>query len=700
MKEMKTLTIQEETFEIVDGAARKGLEEKQPKGKYLTDHQPIKTVNGQSLVGEGNLEIESGSGVDEVAREKIASLTEEIAGEEELQFIPVVLNVSTDGYYGKDGAFVPTASNRGYASVDVSHGDKYRLSTVVGSTAIPAIVKYGADGAFIGFEKAGTGNKEQVVDYEFVIEENVSRIVVQTAYENNQPKLALEKETVVKTKSFYTKQESDERYIAKSGGAVGARYGIKWSMIDETDEGHRCFDAAGKTAVIAEGATLGISDFDSIYPWSEIKRCNIKHNANGASIVTFEGEKGFTLDGSNGDVFVRIPKFYIERYKQDGYEYRVISNAGAQVHEAFVEDGKELDEIFIAAFEGYIDADDHLRSIAGVIPTNNETPQTFLDAAKNNGANYSLYDMRCVDALWTLMAVEYGKRNSNKILGWGVADLYQAVNNGLLVLEAANGVNSIKVTKMNNTTKAFMPVGSNLTICDGTQQDIIAQRKITACVDATDESYTTITFDGDPVDVTTTCYVGSAACDTNWCEDCPQNALTTQHTGRAAWILTNGGKQIRNPIRYRWVENPVGNLWHYIPDVVFHNAQMYVCQNMKGYEFFKVDGAYKPIADLMPEQADNGNKSDVSGANYWIDSLLDDQFAKYVSIGKAWDKSYTSASAFGAYYYLRTNGTYGVANGGGFDHLWRCNMLTQRAWINETQRWYLYGARMMYKHID
>lgn len=33
----------------------------QPKGEYLTEHQKLKTINGQSLVGEGNIEI-SGSG--------------------------------------------------------------------------------------------------------------------------------------------------------------------------------------------------------------------------------------------------------------------------------------------------------------------------------------------------------------------------------------------------------------------------------------------------------------------------------------------------------------------------------------------------------------------------------------------------------------------------------------------------------------
>lgn len=34
---------------------------KQPKGNYLTEHQQLKTINGQSVVGEGNIDIESGT---------------------------------------------------------------------------------------------------------------------------------------------------------------------------------------------------------------------------------------------------------------------------------------------------------------------------------------------------------------------------------------------------------------------------------------------------------------------------------------------------------------------------------------------------------------------------------------------------------------------------------------------------------------
>ena len=63
-----------------------------------------------------------------------------------------------------------------------------------------------------------------------------------------------------------------------------------------------------------------------------MKRCNILVNVNGAKVVTFEGETGFTLDGSNGDVFVRIPKFSVEKYVKNGEEYRVISNVMNHIH--------------------------------------------------------------------------------------------------------------------------------------------------------------------------------------------------------------------------------------------------------------------------------------------------------------------------------------------------------------------------------
>lgn len=44
---------------IEDGiiANETGLNSKQPKGNYITEHQPIKTINGESLIGNGNITI-------------------------------------------------------------------------------------------------------------------------------------------------------------------------------------------------------------------------------------------------------------------------------------------------------------------------------------------------------------------------------------------------------------------------------------------------------------------------------------------------------------------------------------------------------------------------------------------------------------------------------------------------------------------
>lgn len=58
MNEMKSLTLNGKQYDsFLDQAARKELEQKQPKGNYLTEHQKLKTINGQSLVGDGDVEI-------------------------------------------------------------------------------------------------------------------------------------------------------------------------------------------------------------------------------------------------------------------------------------------------------------------------------------------------------------------------------------------------------------------------------------------------------------------------------------------------------------------------------------------------------------------------------------------------------------------------------------------------------------------
>ena len=602
----------------------------------------------------------------------------------------VELNVVNGTCFNVNGGTITESQRARSSAISVNEGDRFRVSSYTRPTTIAAIMFF-SDGSVSSYDKRGSGTEERIENYEFVVPAGCDTMYVQTADRSHAPHLALSKLVYNKQSYYYTKDEINDII----GENVKNGYGIKWNDDVAGDEGERCFKSVGLNAVIGVGDVDGSSDFDDIYPWCDMKRCNIVENANGAKLVIYEGEDGFSL--TDKDVFVKIPKFTISKFKIGTYRYVVIGCPGAPVHEAFVENGKELDEIFVSAFEGCI-VDNKLASRSNRIPACNYTPRQFLSYAKNNGNNFTMYDMRTVDAIWCLMCVEYGKRNTNKILGYGLADFMQPTTGNCRILEDANNTNIITVSASYNDLLRYMPVGSNITICGETQQDIIAQRKIVAINET--ETYCTIQFDGEGINVTSRYFCGTCGFNSNWCELSPTGALSW-HTGRNNWIADS---IVQNAIRYRWIENLFGNIWSYLPDVTFYDLQMYVCKNMDNYEIGAHSENYIPVYKVLPEQTSNGNKSDSVGPNYWVTKLVDDCFNKGILFGAACNNSINSEKCFGGYYYLYRTVNNNVvpiiiANGGGFDHLYRCNMLTQRAWIIPSQQWYLYGARLIYKNI-
>lgn len=93
-------------------------------------------------------------------------------------------------------------------------------------------------------------------------------------------------------------------------------YGISRSRSVSAPEWARTDDAEGLTASAALGTQPGHSDFDTIYPWSEITRTTL----------------------STGDVMVKIPKFWYRRYILNDIEYIQISDkseSGFDLHPAF-----------------------------------------------------------------------------------------------------------------------------------------------------------------------------------------------------------------------------------------------------------------------------------------------------------------------------------------------------------------------------
>lgn len=706
------------------GKIKKILENELAGGTQTTDVYPVTSTKAVYDANNKRLdEILSASteAIDGVTNQvtELEGITTDI--KEEVVQVPVTIH-QVDGVNGywhyQYGTWFSDDTRKGTEKIDVLEGEKYLITTNIGgSVAIAYLAQWNGD-TWVGVSNDFKGGSGNAVDREYIVPNGVTKIAI-CSYNTTSP--SLKKVTSSRVFKAYSKEESDERYASISSQGI-KRYGVKWSITDADDLGVRCFDAVGLSAEIAIGSIGGHSDFDNIYPWSEMKRCNILLNSNGAKVVTFEGESGFALDGSNGDVFVRIPKFSVEKYTKDGEEYRVISNDSGHIHPAFIEDGKVLDEIFVSSFEASENGG-VLYSKGGVIPANNITAETFLNYAKAKGVSYSLFDNRCVDLLFTLMSVEFGCRNSNRILGYGYSGYFQAAQyqtwSHCSVSSPSTNIITLGKPSSNYerlTVLEALAVGQNICICgnaqNGSQENILAQRKITSISCPTKDDNIVVSFDGEPIAVdaevegsSNYTYVGNAPSTCNNCETISDaGAAMTYHTGRTNRTLSPIDAlqyETANACRYRWIENPIGNVWHFLPDVTFLNGQMYVCDNMRDYVCHKYTSPYKPIGKTLTPQMSNGNKSDIAGVNYWITSLMNDIFAKGSVFGNAWDTSLVSTKAFGAYYYLSDKNTpVIISHGGGFDHLWRCNILTQRAWQDAGNRWYLYGARLMFKNID
>lgn len=195
-------------------------------------------------------------------------------------------------------------------------------------------------------------------------------------------------------------------------------------------------------------------DFNNIYPWSEMKRCNLLNGA-----VTFYGDENFVEDGTNGNVMVRIPKFYykvvplkLEKIS-DGTGYHLVKGrwyisehpyVDFKLHPAFIRNEVEIDEIYVGAYEAsifdvsenvflYEDeqvADfntDKIVSIANAKPCSGKTQNLNIGNVRklceNNGDGYHQIDFTTTSAIQLLLLIEYANFDSQTSVGQGVSTL-------------------------------------------------------------------------------------------------------------------------------------------------------------------------------------------------------------------------------------------------------------------------------------
>lgn len=297
-------------------------------------------------------------------------------------------------------------------------------------------------------------------------------------------------------------QDTSQKEIADS--LAVHKYGILWNKSSATCT--RLYDAVGQTANAHKGsynASL-VNDFDSIYPWSHRKLCNVDLNlykvlyADGKdidnAITAWEDDPDFSYTGSNGAVMVYTPEFWMQAKEVSGGIEVVVADKPVQ---EFIHVPRYIGGRYFASDDG----SGGITSVAGVVPYTDSVSIGNLHAAAKT-KNMTL------DDIWTwtwdtvLMAVEYATQNSQAALGDGASSMYRASSEHPAIAESG-------------ATRVIAPVAfANAAIVGGviafgTSNDrgTTARRMITSIQDYSDSNYKIINFSGGTVDVTTSLFI-------------------------------------------------------------------------------------------------------------------------------------------------------------------------------------------------
>lgn len=215
------------------------------------------------------------------------------------------------------------------------------------------------------------------------------------------------------------------------------------------------------------------ADFNSVNAFGGRRRCAV---ANNGQVKAYYGDANFSIaedgyydtDGVQTQIMVEQPKFYykvvpLKTEKIDstnGYHlrkarYYISDNPkpGFKIHPAFIQNGIEVDKIYLSAYEGGIydfseggngrllndeqiaDFDtDLLCSTINVKPASGTTQALTRDNARklaqNRGAGWGITTIQTLSATQLLFAIEYAAFNSQAAIGNGVVNAAETIRTG------------------------------------------------------------------------------------------------------------------------------------------------------------------------------------------------------------------------------------------------------------------------------
>ena len=399
-----------------------------------------------------------------------------------------------------------------------------------------------------------------------------------------------------------------------AGDDLKAIFGARWDktsnpVLVRTDE------AVGMTANAGVGFATVVNDFDFAPIWGEFE------------------EVMDTL----GNVFVRIPKFYIKKLNGANFLSWQVSkhrHPGFYLPWCFWDftNNRELAFIDVGKYKGtseVIAATTRLRSLPGVYPLINTTIVNMRTFARNNNvaplAGYQQLDIHVVDLLQTLFYIEFATLDSQAIMSGFSTGQYSAAHTATV---AETAVNRIIVA---NAHADLFRVGQTISIGTSLGGNQVFYGRMITGITNFDASNRAISFDGAPVNIA----VGNIVYNTG-----QRNGFSLGS------IASSSGSQVsntdgRHPMAYRGIESLYGDIWQFVDGVNINERQAWVATNAEayasnifafpylqlGYVNSLIDGfvtemgfdQFNPFAQL-PVSASGGNATAFYSDSYWQDA--------------------------------------------------------------------------------
>ena len=325
------------------------------------------------------------------------------------------------------------------------------------------------------------------------------------------------------------------------GVADAKIYGVSWGKV-ASPALTRTDAAVGMVAAAGVDANVVTNNFDSAEIYKDI----------------------VDVTDALGNVFVRIPKVYIEKTSGATATWRISRGpfGNAYLPKCFGSDGYT----YIGKYNASLSGTNKLESKSGTYPLINKTIVDNRGYAQANGAGYQQMDIHAVDLLQTLFLIEFATLNSQSIMAGFTAGRYNAAD---VATATENGANRVVVA---NATAAFFVVGQAISC--GTALGNIQNfygRTITS-ITVVDASNKALNFDGAAANIATGNTVWSSGWKSGFSASIAAKSGSPTH-------LTNG----LYPAMYRGIENPWGSVWQFVDGVNIAANQAWVCPTAASY---------------------------------------------------------------------------------------------------------------------